>query len=668
MITPLPFSSVKFHTFTLFIILLFTYSNQFCFNFNYNNENNGPLVVTHNERYNGTGGKIILTVGINPASKISNLSTFRTPILNNILIWNLQIATIDNTKQLADPNKYDIESVTLHEFGHALGLAHNNLGTESGLSSPMIDSTAAYKGGNGKNDVDAGGDGVFGSSDDIRGDDVNYFYFNPSNNPFVLSLPVDKKTYKNDISFLPKGNSFASTGGLAESSLLNISKRNIEEEDINNYFAPVHLFTFANNEEDDKLIKSKQGAVGKIDKHDLCIETMRTRRDHFDKRARTGTTEAVMQQGTYNGEYQRTLTADDVAAIAYARLGSDEIYGTSDDYSFTLTYKGETTGNDIDVYLDPNYTGLGVTSAAGLLITGFHYQTLNATILINPNINWFYNPKLVTLLLFSPSQNQSISTSDLMKIDVYFASSGPSSLSPSHFNFTSSNGGSIKSLNKIESNHFTVTISGFSSEGTPCIFLSSTTLNDTRFGTPYDPSNRLCFTVKQSSNSTSSKTPSPSTPKSSSTSSHSITRSPTKKISSSVSKTNSPSTSKYPSSTRKPPSPSRSPSSKVKSQTPSKSTKGTSQSTSKSSSKSPTKTRLPSSKSPTKSHTRTLSSVQALNKENSITKLDQNNDNEQILYEIQERNIIIGFEENKSNSRVNSRLLILFTFLLLLLL
>ena len=56
----------------------------------------------------------------------------------------------------------------------------------------------------------SGADGVIGSADDVRGDDVNVFYFNPANNnPISLSKTVDASNYSRDVAALPVGDLFA---------------------------------------------------------------------------------------------------------------------------------------------------------------------------------------------------------------------------------------------------------------------------------------------------------------------------------------------------------------------------------------------------------------------------------------------------------------------------
>ena len=433
------------------------------------------------------------------------------PILNNILIWNLQIATQKNTKPLSSSSTYDIESVTLHEMGHALGLGHTNLASESGLDHPQSEATAAYIGSDGTFNVNPGSDGVYGSSDDIRGDDLNFNYFNPSNNPFILATPTDKSLYKNGLSYLPSGHKFATTAGIAESVSL-VSKRDVDEyhEDLYvlNELAPVVSYDRHPVEVEEEEIE-EEGSGVELGEQVVCSETLLSHPDR-QKRIRSGTTEAIMQQGTYPGETQRVLSADDVAALYYARAGVDEIAGTSDDYQFNIVYAGVSTGNNIDVYLDPSYTSVGVTSASSKTLSGYHYSVNGASIRINPSISWYYNPLLATVIAFPSSQSQSIGSNAVMNLDLYFASEGPSSVSTSALTYTSSIGGSV-SLNKIDGAHYSIQISGFSGSGTPCILMSSTSLTDSKYSAKYEPSNQICYSVSSSGSQPSvASSPSPS--------------------------------------------------------------------------------------------------------------------------------------------------------------
>ncbi len=104
-------------------------------------------------------------------------------------------------------------------------------------------------------------DGISGSSDDIRDDDDNLHWFRKSNNnPFTIAATVDASTYSRNLGDLPGGHSFAANA--------------------------------------DRTVGTLLGAVAN--------------------------TEAVMQQGTYIDEAQRTLGHDDVATLRYAMSGINE--------------------------------------------------------------------------------------------------------------------------------------------------------------------------------------------------------------------------------------------------------------------------------------------------------------------------------------------------------
>lgn len=81
----------------------------------------------------------------------------------------------------------DFESVALHELLHcAAGLAHTNISV-AGIAT---DFTASTEGPNAAFDLNSGSDGLPGSPDDIRGDDINYFWFRKAdNNPLLIVRP-----------------------------------------------------------------------------------------------------------------------------------------------------------------------------------------------------------------------------------------------------------------------------------------------------------------------------------------------------------------------------------------------------------------------------------------------------------------------------------------------
>lgn len=290
-------------------------------------ETYGLNIVTHGMGYNGTGGNLTVTVGIDPTSMFA--AQMAISVQNVVNTWNGLQATTNNFQQgLIASNQFDFESVMLHEMGHSLGLSHPNLASESFLNGADRNYTKSTKGANNVFDINAGADGVIGSRDDIRGDDVNLNYFRiADNDPFATNLGVvDSTTYSRDIADLPVGDSFAVNADRDVANLMGY-----------------------------------------------------------------GNTESVMQQGTFAGETQRTLAADDVAGILYARSGIDEIAGTLDDYSITLDFVGNMLGADIMIDFDNNQTGFAVSQSSGSFIAQDHVAITQSSIFFNTGFNWFFN-------------------------------------------------------------------------------------------------------------------------------------------------------------------------------------------------------------------------------------------------------------------------------------
>ncbi len=293
---------------------------------------NGLDIVTHPTGYTGSASnqEVVVKVCINPAS--ANASAMETSVRNVVAVYNAKQATTGNLLFGADNNipagAVDFESTVLHEMGHCLGLAHPNAASESGLSGGDTNYTKATKGSNGVFDIDAGADGVIGSSDDVRGDDVNLHWFRISNNdPFTIDAVVDSSTYSRDVANLPAGHSFAANADRSVGALLGVAD-----------------------------------------------------------------TEAVMQQGTGNDEAQRTLSPDDVATLLYAISGIDEVASTTDDYSVRLVYQGITsTDCDVNLQFDNTKTGFAQCSVGGNFVATDHVVISSADIYFNDTANWFFN-------------------------------------------------------------------------------------------------------------------------------------------------------------------------------------------------------------------------------------------------------------------------------------
>ena len=104
-------------------------------------------------------------------------------------------------------------------------------------------------------------------------------------------------------------------------------------------------------------------------------------------------TEAVMQQGTFSDEAQRSLTHDGVATLRYAASGKNEVAGNNDDYTINLEYGGISNSNcDINLKFDNTQTGFAVCQAGGSSPPGSdHFRITSANIFFNTSFNWFFN-------------------------------------------------------------------------------------------------------------------------------------------------------------------------------------------------------------------------------------------------------------------------------------
>jgi hypothetical protein len=292
---------------------------------------NGVDLVCHPAGYSGTQRAINVVVCINPASP--NAAAMEISVQNVVAVLNQRLVTSPNLFFGGATNipasHIDFESTALHEVGHCVGLAHPNLATESGLPTADQDYTKSTQGPNGVFNVNAGVDGIKGSFDDQRSDDVNLHWFRRSNNnPLTIPAVVDSTTYARATASLPAGHSFAANAD-----------------------------------------RTVAGALG------------------FPN------TEAVMNQGAFFVEAQRTLAADDVATLRYAMAGLDRLQGTADDYKLHLTYGGLTTsGCNIVLAFDNAQTGFAVCQVAGLLIGGSgHARITTASSFFNTGFNWFFN-------------------------------------------------------------------------------------------------------------------------------------------------------------------------------------------------------------------------------------------------------------------------------------
>jgi cysteine-rich repeat protein len=301
-------------------------------------EANGIDVVAHPVGYDGSGATLTVDVCIDPTSV--NADEMEPAVQSAIATWNALAATTANlasgaANELAS-NEVDFESVLLHELGHCIGLAHPNLASEAGVSPANADHTRSTAGPDASYDLGAGVDGIEGSADDARGDDVNLHWFEIGvNDPFQSSASVfDGSTMSRLLSDLPGGATYAANG--------------------------------------DRQVGAALGYAA---------------------------SEAVMQQGTSSDEAQRALVQDDVSTIRFAMSGIDEVQGNADDYGFGLAYVGRTSSCDIVIDFDETQTGFAVCFVSGVFLddpppgpptSTDHVAITQGEIFFNPGFNWFF--------------------------------------------------------------------------------------------------------------------------------------------------------------------------------------------------------------------------------------------------------------------------------------
>lgn len=293
-------------------------------------EANGIDLVAHPEGYSGTGGSVIVDVCIETTT--NNQADMVVPVQNAIAHWNQMVQSVGNLRlntdnQLAS-NQVDWESTMMHELGHCIGLAHVNLASESGLSGADLEYTKTTDGANNTFDRVIGADNVRGSSDDTRGDDVNlHWYRRNSNNPLALQA------------------------------------------------APFDSSTYARD-----LVALPSG-------HTFATNADRTVAGLLSAPG----TEAIMQQGQFSDEDQRTLTADDVATLLLARAGNDRIAGNADDYTVQLRYGGIADDCEITTIIDPTFAGLAVCGTSGSFMPGDNIGITSARMRFSATTAWHFS-------------------------------------------------------------------------------------------------------------------------------------------------------------------------------------------------------------------------------------------------------------------------------------
>jgi len=291
--------------------------------------------VTHPFGYSGVGGTLTIDVCIDPSSQFSG--ALEGPLRKAIATWNTLEPT---TGQYIPPgssnevpaDRWDAESVLLHELGHCLGLNHGNLGSQ--VLFFFSNATLSTTGPDGEFSFDfIGLDNKWGTPDDMRGDDENLLWFRRGlNDPFFIELQprpsIDRLTFSRNLADLPASDSYAANAG-----------PNVADE-----------LGYASSK---SVMYSQEGPQSEF----------------------------------------RTLVADDVDTLQYSLAGLDEDAGTSDDFSFQI--REAEFPCDIPIGFVANVTadGVGECSVALARIGETNHYAVNPTrINLSLDFDWYFGP------------------------------------------------------------------------------------------------------------------------------------------------------------------------------------------------------------------------------------------------------------------------------------
>lgn len=299
-------------------------------------EQYGTDLVAHpNGWTTSTRGELAVRVCITPGTP--NAGVMTNSVQNIVDRFNLGVSTVGNVRLGSNndlnASEIDFESTAIHEVGHCLGLAHSNLASESGESGDDRNYTKSTNGGDDSFDLGVGSDGVRGSPDDNRGDDVNLHWFEVGvNDPFDVADIVDENNYSNQDTDLPSSDNFAANGDRDVSALFGYPA-----------------------------------------------------------------TEAIMQQGAFFDEDQRALSADDMATLKFARTGRDRVFGTGDDYQVVLEYGGISSSSQCDINLafDDMETGFAVCQASASLVSNDYARFTSSDSYFNTGFNWHFSSRRI---------------------------------------------------------------------------------------------------------------------------------------------------------------------------------------------------------------------------------------------------------------------------------
>lgn len=321
--------------------------------------------------YYGVGGELGPTRVCVDISVNESLAIAAEPAVRNV------IATFNRFRSLPDhtyafapdatvpAGMPDFETILLHEFLHANGLDHPNH-----ANAPSGNGTAPYNGtrsGDGANDVLdllANADGIDGSADDDRGDDVNFNWFvRGSNDSSTLPGVVDTTTLTRDTTLagaLPGAQRFAANGN-----------------------------------------RAVLAALGHVD------------------------AEAASVQGARAGESQRHLHHEDLASLMLARAGIDGVAGTADDYRSQAEYAGrfhDPQGGECNIVVRfDESTAFASTLIGGVQMAPEHWRMIYPTRMrFHPAVNWHFTSgpnTLAQIVADTPDPSAGLS-SFVVQVDV----------------------------------------------------------------------------------------------------------------------------------------------------------------------------------------------------------------------------------------------------------
>ncbi|PVZ62961.1 hypothetical protein [Pelagibaculum spongiae] len=277
-----------------------------------------PTRITHPMGYTGQGGVVTLTVSFDDA-ELSDPDRFEATLINTLnhytrLTWSNNNAQLDASL----PFGHDLQAVLLQLFGFSQGLTSSADGYF----------TVAGAGADGMLNRSKGPDSRSGSHDDIRGDDVNYFWFERGrNNPFAAPEIADSSTMSVDLEHLPSSHSFASN---ANESV------------------------------------SRGGGYGQY-------------------------TSSVMFDPLPNNFTRRRLAADDANTLRLARSGIDRIANTEDDYRVRFNFVGRNQPADIRIRTASIDNAISRFSYSKRQLAADTDVLVSVTVAVEENVNWYYD-------------------------------------------------------------------------------------------------------------------------------------------------------------------------------------------------------------------------------------------------------------------------------------